>query len=91
MFEKVVTEHGATCPCLPRRSVRQTQTTPGPRRSGRHARLPELLPADANVEEAWLVTIAYRKAIDLLRARRMPPWPTRTPRTASRRVWGIRE
>ena len=32
------------------------------------------LPADANVE-AWLVTIAYRKAIDLLRARRRRAYP----------------
>ena len=32
------------------------------------------LPADANVE-AWLVTIAHRKAIDVLRARRRNPVP----------------
>jgi RNA polymerase sigma factor (sigma-70 family) len=32
------------------------------------------LPADANVE-AWLVTIAHRKAIDVLRARRRHPVP----------------
>jgi RNA polymerase sigma factor (sigma-70 family) len=33
------------------------------------------LPADANVE-AWLVTIAHRKAIDLTRARSRRPVPT---------------
>ncbi|MCV7423920.1 RNA polymerase sigma factor [Mycobacterium yunnanensis] len=33
------------------------------------------LPADANLE-AWLVTIAYRKAIDVTRARARQPVPT---------------
>ena len=36
------------------------------------------LPADANVE-AWLVTIAHRKAIDITRARARRPVPTGEP------------
>jgi RNA polymerase sigma factor (sigma-70 family) len=36
------------------------------------------LPADANVE-AWLVTIAHRKAIDITRARARRPIPTGEP------------
>jgi RNA polymerase sigma factor (sigma-70 family) len=41
------------------------------------------LPAEANVE-AWLVTIAHRKAIDVIRARGRAPIPTeRMPEAAS--------
>lgn len=36
------------------------------------------LPADANLE-AWLVTIAHRRSIDLLRARRRHPVPVADP------------
>jgi RNA polymerase sigma factor (sigma-70 family) len=46
------------------------------------------LPADANVE-AWLVTIAYRKAIDLLRARRRRATPVdEVPEKASSEAGG---
>ena len=54
------------CECAEPWSARSTQTTRGPRRSCRPCGLIRRYPADANVE-AWLVTIAHRKVIDLVR------------------------
>lgn len=74
-FERVVAAHGATV-------LRVCRAVVGPddaEDAWSETFLAALraypdLPADANVE-AWLVTIARRKAIDLLRARRRAPVP----------------
>jgi len=74
-FEKVVTEHGATVLRVCRAIVGPTDADDAWSETFLAAMraYPEL-PADANVE-AWLVTIAYRKAIDLVRARRRRATP----------------
>ncbi|MGH3170677.1 MAG: RNA polymerase sigma factor, partial [Trebonia sp.] len=74
-FEKVVAEHGArvlrVCRVLLGRHDAEdawSETFIAALRA-----YPDL-PADANVE-AWLVTIAHRKAIDVLRSARRQPVP----------------
>ena len=74
-FEKVVADHGATV----LRVCRVLLAGPDADDAWSETFLAALraypdLPATANVE-AWLVTIAQRKAIDLLRARQRQPVP----------------
>jgi DNA-directed RNA polymerase specialized sigma24 family protein len=67
-FEKVVTEHGATVLRVCRAVVGSTDADDAWSETFLAAmRAYPDLPADANLE-AWLITIAHRKAIDLLRA-----------------------
>ncbi len=82
-FEAVVTTHGATV-------LRVCRAVLGPADADdawsetflSAMRAYPDLPADANVE-AWLVTIAHRKAIDITRAAARRPIPvTETPETA---------
>ena len=56
-------------------SASTSPRTPGPRRSSPRSRPIRGSPADANVE-AWLVTIAHRKALDQIRARRRRAVPS---------------
>jgi RNA polymerase sigma factor (sigma-70 family) len=74
-FEKVVTEHSATVLRVCRAIVGPTDADDAWSETFLAAMraYPEL-PADAKVE-AWLVTIASRKAIDLVRARRRRATP----------------
>ena len=67
-FEAVVTQHGATVLRVARAAVGHTDADDAWSETflaALHA-YPQL-PADANIE-AWLVTIAHRKAIDITRA-----------------------
>jgi RNA polymerase sigma factor (sigma-70 family) len=76
-FEQLVTDHGPTV-------LRVCRTVLGPGPDAEDAwseaflsalmAYPEL-PSDAN-HEAWLVTIAHRKAIDVIRRRARTPMPT---------------
>jgi RNA polymerase sigma factor (sigma-70 family) len=74
-FEKIVEDHGATV----LRVCRVLLTGPDADDAWSETFLGALraypgLPETANIE-AWLVTIAHRKAIDVLRARRRRPVP----------------
>jgi RNA polymerase sigma factor (sigma-70 family) len=74
-FEKVVADHGATV----LRVCRALLAGPDADDAWAETFLSAMraypgLPGSANVE-AWLVTIAHRKAIDLLRARKRQPVP----------------
>jgi RNA polymerase sigma factor (sigma-70 family) len=72
-FERVVAEHGATVLRVCRAVVGPVDADDAWSETFLAAlrAYPEL-PADANVE-AWLVTIAHRKSVDLLRARARRP------------------
>jgi DNA-directed RNA polymerase specialized sigma24 family protein len=78
-FEKIVDDHGATV----LRVCRVLLAGPDADDAWSETFLAALrtypgLPETANVE-AWLVTIAHRKAIDVLRARRRHPVPVGEP------------
>jgi RNA polymerase sigma factor (sigma-70 family) len=74
-FERVVAEHGATVLRVCRAVVGPIDADDAWSETFLAAlRAYPGLPADANVE-AWLVTIAHRKAVDVLRARTRRPEP----------------
>jgi RNA polymerase sigma factor (sigma-70 family) len=74
-FERVVAEHGATVLRVCRAVVGPADADDAWSETFLAAlRAYPALPADANLE-AWLVTIAHRKALDLLRARARRPEP----------------
>jgi RNA polymerase sigma factor (sigma-70 family) len=74
-FEKVVEQHGGTVlrVCRVILGVHDAQDAWSETFLAAMRAYPDL-PADANAE-AWLVTIAHRKAIDVLRARKRQPAP----------------
>jgi RNA polymerase sigma factor (sigma-70 family) len=74
-FEKVVEQHGKTVlrVCRVLLGVHDAEDAWSETFLAAMRAYPEL-PDDANAE-AWLVTIAHRKAIDVLRARRRQPAP----------------
>src|ERR1700753_3808427 len=76
-FEKVVAQHGATVLRVVRAVLGHADADDAWSEAFLAAMkaYPEL-PADANVE-AWLVTIAHRKAIDITRASARRPIPVR--------------
>jgi RNA polymerase sigma factor (sigma-70 family) len=75
-FEKVVAEHGATVLRVCRAVVGPIDADDAWSETFLSAlRAYPDLPADANVE-AWLVTIAHRRALDVGRARTRRPVPT---------------
>ena len=78
-FESVVADHGATVLRVCRAVVGQVDADDAWSETflSALAAYPSL-PADANLE-AWLVTIAHRKAIDITRARSRRPAPHADP------------
>jgi RNA polymerase sigma factor (sigma-70 family) len=77
-FEEVVAEHGATVLRVCRAVVGPLDAEDAWSETFLSAmRAYPDLPADANVE-AWLVTIAHRRALDVGRARSRRPTPTET-------------
>ena len=77
-FEDVVAEHGATVLRVCRAVVGPVDAEDAWSETFLSAlRAYPDLPADANVE-AWLVTIAHRRAVDVGRARSRRPVPTDT-------------
>lgn len=77
-FEDVVTQHGATVLKVCRAVVGANDADDAWSETFLSAlRAYPDLPADANVE-AWLVTIAHRRALDIGRARSRRPTPTDT-------------
>jgi RNA polymerase sigma factor (sigma-70 family) len=75
-FERVVAQHGATVLRVCRVALGQQDADDAWSETFLSAlRAYPDLPAEANVE-AWLVTIAHRKAIDVLRAAKRNPLPT---------------
>jgi RNA polymerase sigma factor (sigma-70 family) len=77
-FEDVVTDHGATVLRVCRAVVGPVDAEDAWSETFLSAlRAYPDLPADANVE-AWLVTIAHRRAVDVGRARSRRPVPTDT-------------
>ena len=84
-FEQVVTEHGATVLRVCRAVVGPADADDAWSETFLAAlRAYPDLPATANVE-AWLVTIAHRKAIDVRRAARPPRRAGRRAARAGRR------
>jgi RNA polymerase sigma factor (sigma-70 family) len=87
-FEKVVARHGATVLRVARAVVNRADADDAWSETFLAAMkaYPDL-PADANIE-AWLVTIAHRKAIDLVRAaaRRATPVPETPDRPSPSRA-----
>lgn len=78
-FEKIVARHGATVLRVCRAVLDPVDADDGWSETFLAAlRAYPALPGDANVE-AWLVTIAHRKAIDLGRARARRAVPTPAP------------
>lgn len=88
-FETVVATHGATVLRVCRAVVGPVDADDAWSETFLSAlRAYPALPADANVE-AWLVTIAHRKAVDVTRATARRAIPTETlPETANRRDEG---
>jgi RNA polymerase sigma factor (sigma-70 family) len=78
-FQRIVEEHGATVLRVCRAVVgfHEAQDAWSETFLAALRAYPEL-PDDANVE-AWLVTIAHRKAIDITRARARAPVPVHEP------------
>jgi len=76
-FEKVVEQHGGTVlrVCRVLLGVHDAEDAWSETFLAAMRAYPDL-PDDANAE-AWLVTIAHRKAIDVLRARKRQPAPVR--------------